>query len=57
MNRRSVDVGAPKIWLAPSEYVVLRKLEYFREGGSTKHLFDIRAIIRTSDLDIVAIES
>ncbi len=24
--------------LAPPEYVILRKLEYFREGGSEKHL-------------------
>jgi hypothetical protein len=33
-----------EVAVAPPEYVVLRKLEYFREGGSTKHVTDIRAI-------------
>jgi hypothetical protein len=36
------------IILAPPEYVILRKLEYFREGGSDKHLRDIRSIISVS---------
>jgi hypothetical protein len=41
-NRRREDVGdGSKIWLAPPEYVIIRKLEYFREGGSEKHLEDI----------------
>ena len=30
--------------VAPPEYVIVRKLEYFREGGSEKHLRDIRAM-------------
>lgn len=30
--------------VAPPEYVVLRKLEYYREGRSAKHPTDIRAI-------------
>lgn len=29
------------VWIAPAEYVIIRKLEYFREGGSEKHLEDI----------------
>jgi hypothetical protein len=37
--------------LAPPEYVVLRKLEYFREGGSAKHPVDIRAIRDVTGLD------
>lgn len=40
-----------EISLAPPEYVVLRKLEYFREGGSSKHLSDIRAIRDVTGLD------
>lgn len=36
------------IVLAPPEYVILRKLEYHREGGSEKHLRDIRAILAVS---------
>jgi hypothetical protein len=28
--------------------VIVRKLEYFREGGSEKHIRDIEAILRVS---------
>jgi hypothetical protein len=31
--------------------VILRKLEYFREGGSTKHPADINAICEISGVD------
>ena len=34
--------------MAPVEYVIVRKLEYFREGGSEKHLRDIRAMLAVS---------
>lgn len=44
-NRKRIDIGALSIWLAPAEYVVLRKLKYFREGGSEKHLEDIRKML------------
>lgn len=37
--------------VAPPEYVILRKLEYFREGGSSKHPADIRAILATTAVD------
>ena len=30
------------------EYVIIRKLEYFREGGSEKHLRDIRSMLAVS---------
>jgi hypothetical protein len=33
------------IYLAPPEYVIIRKLEFFREGGSDKHLQDIRKML------------
>jgi hypothetical protein len=39
------------IEVAPPEYVILRKLEYFREGGSTKHPADIRAILAVTPVD------
>ena len=38
--------------LAPPEYVIVRKLEYYREGGSDKHLRDIRGILNISDEQI-----
>lgn len=48
--------GAP-VTVAPPEYVILRKLEYYREGGSEKHLRDIRSIVAVSgeQLDRVAL--
>ena len=39
--------GEPLI-VAPPEYVIVRKLEYFREGGSEKHLRDIRSMLAIS---------
>jgi hypothetical protein len=36
------------IVVAPPEYVIVKKLEYFREGGSEKHLRDIRAMLAVS---------
>lgn len=39
------------LWVAPPEYVVLRKMEYYREGGSTKHPADIRAICEVTGVD------
>jgi hypothetical protein len=47
-NVRQYTIGDQTIRLAPPEYVVVRKLEYFREGGSEKHLRDIRAMLNVS---------
>ena len=43
----SVVEGEPLV-VAPPEYVIVRKLEYYREGGSAKHLRDIRSMLDTS---------
>lgn len=40
-----------ELWVAPPEYVVLRKMEFYREGGSAKHPADIRAIREVTGLD------
>lgn len=40
-----IAVGALTVAVAPPEYVILRKLEYYREGGSEKHVRDIRAML------------
>lgn len=37
-------------WFAPPEYVILRKLEYYNEGGSEKHVNDIIAMLQQPDL-------
>lgn len=43
---RVVEVGTLTVSVAPPEYVILRKLEYYREGGSEKHVRDIRGMLR-----------
>ena len=45
-NRKRVELAQGLgVWLAPPEYVIIRKLEFFREGGSEKHLEDIRKML------------
>jgi hypothetical protein len=51
-RRRRLPHGAGHIQLAPPEYVILRKLEYYREGGSSKHRTDILAILNVSGAEI-----
>jgi len=46
--RRQIQFENETVILAPPEYVVIRKLEYYREGGSEKHLRDIRSILSIS---------
>ena len=41
--------GDLEFWIAPSEYVIIRKLEYFKEGGSSKHLRDIYGLVKIDD--------
>ena len=36
------------ISVAPIEYVILRKLEYFRMSGSDRHLRDVASMLRIS---------
>lgn len=45
---RKLEVDGEALIVAPPEYVILRKLEYYREGGSEKHLRDIRSMLSTS---------
>lgn len=47
-NMKRYSIRGTEISLAPPEYVIIRKLEYFREGGSEKHLRDIRSMIAVS---------
>ena len=52
-NRKRIELGKTlAIWLAPPEYVIIRKLEYFREGGSEKHLEDIRKMLPQVEPDL-----
>ncbi|MFT3699496.1 MAG: hypothetical protein QM831_40480 [Kofleriaceae bacterium] len=48
-HRRMVPLDGFTVPVAPLEYVIVRKLEYFVEGGSEKHLRDIRGILEMSN--------
>jgi len=49
------EIDGHAVWVAPLEDIILGKLEYYREGGSEKHLRDIRTMLKVSgdriDLD------
>ena len=47
-HRRVVSVDGLPLSIAPVEYVILRKLEYFREGQSQKHVRDVRGMLAVS---------
>jgi hypothetical protein len=58
-NKRRMPIDDEyAVWVAPPEYVVIRKLEYFAEGGSDKHLHDIKSImaVMKDGLDLRFIE-
>lgn len=58
-NRRREEVLGETVWLAPPPYVIVRKLEYFAQGGSTKHLTDIQAMLRIRPdlMDLATVET
>jgi len=47
-NARHFDFNGSKISIAPPEYVIVKKLEFYKEGNSQKHISDIKAIIFNS---------
>ncbi|MGI8964467.1 MAG: hypothetical protein ACR2H1_00075, partial [Limisphaerales bacterium] len=47
-SQRKINFDGENIAIASPEYVIVRKLEYFREGGSEKHLRDIRSMLAVS---------
>ena len=47
-HRRNDAVENQPAWFAPPEYVILAKLAFHREGGSDKHLRDIRGMLAVS---------
>lgn len=58
-QRRRVElIAGEEVWVAPPEYVVLKKLAFYREGGSQKHIDDIRGMLDVSgdQIDIPLLE-
>jgi hypothetical protein len=50
MDHRVLIVAADQeIKVAPPEYVIIRKLQYYRDGGSDRHLRDIRSMLRVAE--------
>jgi hypothetical protein len=56
LRRRHQWTAELQVAIAPPEYVVLRKLEFYREGGSTKHVSDINAIREVTGLDVATLQ-
>ena len=48
-HKRVMQIAGEEISIAPVEYVIVRKLEYYREGGYQKHILDIAAMVRISE--------
>jgi len=57
-ERRQIQIEGDTLWVAPPEYVILRKLEYYREGKSEKHLRDIAGMLELSlnEIDLKQLE-
>ena len=47
-NAKYFDFNDSKIAVAPPEYVIIKKLEFYREGNAQKHITDIKAILFNS---------
>ena len=56
-KRKMLTFQDSLIYIAPPEYVIIKKLEYFKEGGAQKHITDIRNILLNSseiiDYDLI----
>lgn len=50
-HTRRVPTPACEITVAPPEYVILHKLEFYRESGHQRHIRDIAGIVDQQELD------
>ena len=57
-HARKMDFKGEPITVAPPECVIVRKLEFYREGGSDKHPRDIRSMLKVSgeQIDLAALD-
>lgn len=51
-RRTELMLDGLRVSVAPIEYVILRKLEYFHEGRSEKHVRDVRGMLEVSSARI-----
>ena len=47
-NKRRIDFSGITIIVTPPEYVIIKKLEFYKEGKAQKHLTDIQGILVNS---------
>jgi hypothetical protein len=50
-HTRRIQTSTCEITLAPPEYVILHKLDFYRESGHQRHLRDIAGMIEQQELD------
>ncbi len=52
-NRIRIEISNTlSIWLAPPEYIIIRKMQFFKEGHSQKHIKDIQGILQFGNVDL-----
>jgi predicted nucleotidyltransferase len=51
-HARAIDIDGQPISFAAPEYVIVRKLQFYREGNSQKHLRDIASMLDESAAEI-----
>ena len=51
-NKQQINLFGITISVAPPEYVIIKKLEYYKEGKAQKHLTDIKGILANS-IDLI----
>ena len=47
-NKKEIEFYGKKLFIAPPEYVIIKKLEFYKEGKSQKHLADIKNMLSNS---------
>ena len=48
INKKEIEFFNKKLFIAPPEYVIIKKLEFYKEGKSQKHLTDIKNMLINS---------
>ena len=51
-RRLQVNLEGMQLWVAPREYVIIRKLQFYEEGKSEKHIRDIKSMLKISGEEI-----
>ncbi|MGK5085276.1 hypothetical protein WDW37_18470 [Bdellovibrionota bacterium FG-1] len=51
-RRKKIEIlPGLEVYVASPEDIILKKLDYYREGGSDKHLIDIRGMLAETAID------